>query len=90
MSSSQKTVAVNSTGVVMLWAKNPDRKYLTIQNQSSQDILVNIGSAPSSNNGLTISPGEEWSPVNPPKGDIRVLGIALTGSFQKLYTAEES
>lgn len=90
MPSSQKTISVNSVSVALLWPANKRRSYVTIQNQSTLDIIINIGGTPSDANGLVIPPGEEWSPVNPPKGDIRVIGIAATGAFQKLFSAEES
>lgn len=90
MSTSQKAVSTNTTLNVLVWPANPKRSYVTIQNQSSLDILVNVGASPSATNALKIPPGEEWSPVNPPKGDIRVIGTAATGTFQTFFTIEES
>lgn len=90
MQTSQKTLAVNSATVLLAWPANAKRTYLTIQNQSTLDILVNVGAYPSSSNALIIPPGDEWSPVNPPKGDIRVTGMAASGISQKLFTIEES
>jgi len=90
MQTSQKTLGVNSVTVLLAWATNNRRSYLTVQNQSTLDILVNVGAYPSSSNALVIPPGDEWSPVNPPKGDIRITGTAVAGISQKLFTIEES
>jgi hypothetical protein len=90
MQTSQKTLAVNSTSVLLVWPANKRRSYLTVQNQSTLDLLVNVGATPSSSNALIIPPGDEWSPVNPPKGDIRITGTAAAGISQKLFTIEES
>ena len=87
---SQKTVAVNITTSILLWPKNSRRSYLSVQNQSTQDLLINIGSIPSTTNGYILPPGDEWSPVNPPKGDIRIIGIAASGTTQKVFTVEEA
>lgn len=90
MNTSQKAVSTNATSNVLVWPTNPNRSYVTIQNQSSLNILVNVGAVPSATNALIIPPGAEWSPVNPPKGDIRVIGTAVTGTFQTFFTIEES
>lgn len=90
MQTSQKTLSVNRLKNILVWPSNIKRSYLSIQNQSTLDILVNVGAVPSALNALRIPPGEEWSPVNPPKGDIRVQGLALTGIFQTFFTIEES
>jgi hypothetical protein len=87
---SQKTLTVNSTSSALLWPKNPKRSFLSIQNQSTLDLLINIGAIPSANNGFILPPGEDYSPVNPPKGDIRIIGIAAAGIFQKFFTVEET
>ena len=90
MRTSQKTLSVNSGQSILVWPENPKRSYLSVQNQSTLDILVNVGATPSEFNALCIPPGEEWSPVNPPKGDIRVTGMAAAGIFQRFFTIEES
>lgn len=90
MNTSQKAVSTNTNLNVLVWPANPKRAYVTIQNQSSLNLLVNVGAVPSATNALIIPPGEEWSPVNPPKGDIRVIGTAATGVFQTFFTIEES
>jgi len=90
MQTSQKTLSVNSVTVSLAWAANNRRSFLTVQNQSTLDILVNVGAYPSSSNALVIPPGDAWSPVNPPKGDIRITGTAAAGVSQKLFTIEES
>lgn len=88
MQTSQKTLAVNNTTTLLVWSTNNRRTFLNIQNQSAFDLLVNVGAYPSSSNALIIPPGEEWSPVNPPRGDIRITGTF--GVSQKLFTIEES
>lgn len=90
MHTSQKTLSVNINSNVLVWPSNTQRSYLTIQNQSPLNVLVNVGAVPSATNALIIPPGEEWSPVNPPKGDIRVIGTAATGIFQTCFTIEET
>lgn len=90
MNTSQKSLSVNSLTNILVWPSNIKRTYLSIQNQSALDILINVGAVPSANNALIISPGEEWSPINPPKGDIRATGLADSGIFQRFFTIEES
>ena len=90
MRTSQKTLAVTISSILLAWPANNRRSYLLIQNQSTLDILVNVGAYPSASNALIIPPGAEWSPVNPPKGDIRITGTNASGISQKLFTIEES
>lgn len=87
---SQKTVTTNVTSSVLVWPANKKRSYLSIQNQSTLDILINVGAVPSATNSLRIPPGEEWVPVNPPKGDIIVIGTVPSGRFQTFFTIQES
>lgn len=90
MAASQKIIAVNSVINILMWPASPKRTFLTVQNQSTLNILVNIGGFPKPTNALIIPPGDDWTPVNPPKGAIRVTGTAAAGIFQTFYTAEES
>lgn len=87
---SQKTLTVNSTSSALLWPQNKRRSFLSVQNQSTLDLLINVGAIPSSSNAFILAPGDEWNPVNPPKGDIRIIGTAVLGVFQKFFTVEES
>lgn len=90
MQTSQKALSVNVNANILVWPANEKRTFLTIQNQSTLNILINVGTVPSGTNALIIPPGGDWSPVNPPKGDIRAIGIAATGIFQTFFTIEES
>ena len=90
MPSAQKTLSVDKTTNLLIWPANPRRSYLAVQNQSTLDLLLNVGANPSPSNARIIPPGAEWSPVNPPKGDIRIVGTAVAGTFQKFFTAEET
>lgn len=87
---SQKSLSTNSTSSLIVWPANEKRSYLIIQNQSTLDILINVGAVPSDTNSLRIAPGKEWEPTNPPKGDIRASGLAASGVFQRIFTVEES
>lgn len=86
----QKTLSVNSISGVLVWPFNKKRSFLSIQNQSTLDLLMNVGATPSPSNAFIIPPGEEWNPINPPKGDIRIIGKSASGVFQVFFTVEES
>lgn len=90
MKTSQKTLGVNVSGNIMVWPANPKRSFLTIQNQSTLDILINVGAVPSASNAFKIPPGEEWNPANPPKGDVYAIGTADALVSQVFFTIEES
>ena len=90
MNSATKTVGTNITAPAILWPKNDKRTFLLIQNQSTDDVLVNVGAYPSINNGLKIPAGETWNPVNPPKGEIRMVGILANPVWQTVYSIEET
>ena len=90
MNTSHKTVTVNSTSNMLLWPINKKRTFLSIQNQSALDIIINVGATPTTSDGFIIPPGDNWTPVNPPKGDIRITGTAAVAVFQKVFTMEEA
>lgn len=87
---SQKTIGTNTATIIVLWPENNARSFLYVQNQSSETVIINVGASPSASNGLKLPPGEEWNPVNPPKGEIRVVGTAVLPNWQSVFTIEES
>ena len=89
MKTAQKNITVNNTDILVLWPENQKRKYLVIQNQSIADIIISFGASPTTIFGYRIASGDEYTPINPPTGEIRVIGTD-TVNTQLLYSAEES
>ena len=86
----QKTLSTSITTPIVVWPANLKRSYLLIQNQSAGIILVAFDSSPSAGIGYLIAPGAEYSPVNPPKAEIRVRGNDASLTNQVFFSVEES
>lgn len=89
MTTAQKTLGINNTDVIVLWPENKKRTYLLVQNQSTLTIVISYAATPTSVFGYKIAAGDEYAPVNPPTGEVRVIGTDIVNR-QTIYTAEET